>query len=194
MQIAEFLYLPNSKCPVQTTWNWSLIRALSVCICLVLFMAWLALSTQGQIFSRQHIDFFFLFFPENGIWHFMQIGDNLHEMSNPVFLANKKKITYLLSAELAQRVAWYNVNRPCNSYGFQRSFTISQREWGCVSKCQFLPAYLPQKWVWFSPIGSKIYLAIWGFWKSTEYNRIQYNRKNRIQLKLNAYAVFQVKL
>ena len=31
---------------------------------------------------------FFLFFPENRIWHFMQIvslGDNLHEMSNPVF-------------------------------------------------------------------------------------------------------------
>ena len=31
---------------------------------------------------------FFLFFPENKIWHFMQIvslGDNLHEMSNPVF-------------------------------------------------------------------------------------------------------------
>ena len=31
---------------------------------------------------------FFLFFPENRIWHFMQIvsiGDNLHEMLNPVF-------------------------------------------------------------------------------------------------------------
>ena len=31
---------------------------------------------------------FFLFFPENRIWHSMQIvslGDNLHEMSNPVF-------------------------------------------------------------------------------------------------------------
>ena len=31
---------------------------------------------------------FFLFFPENRIWHFMQIvslGDNLHGMSNPVF-------------------------------------------------------------------------------------------------------------
>ena len=31
---------------------------------------------------------FFLFFPENRIWHFMQIvslGDNLHEMSNPIF-------------------------------------------------------------------------------------------------------------
>ena len=31
---------------------------------------------------------FFLFFPENRFWHFMQIvsnGDNLHEISNPVF-------------------------------------------------------------------------------------------------------------
>ena len=31
---------------------------------------------------------FFLFSPENRIWHFMQIvsiGDNLHEMSKPVF-------------------------------------------------------------------------------------------------------------
>ena len=31
---------------------------------------------------------FFLFFPENKIWHFMQIvssGDSLDEMSNPVF-------------------------------------------------------------------------------------------------------------
>ena len=31
---------------------------------------------------------FSLFFPENKIWHFMQIvsnGDNLHEMSDPIF-------------------------------------------------------------------------------------------------------------
>ena len=35
-----------------------------------------------------------LFFPENSIWHFMQIvsiGDNLLEMSNSVFRENKKK-------------------------------------------------------------------------------------------------------
>ena len=40
-------------------------------------------STLGKIFSRWHIEIFFLFFPENKSWHFMQ--DNLHEMSNPVF-------------------------------------------------------------------------------------------------------------
>ena len=36
---------------------------------------------------------FFLFFSENRIWHFTQIvssGDNLHEMSKPVFWRKKK--------------------------------------------------------------------------------------------------------
>ena len=58
--------------------------------------------------SYQHLNFttlwatsaddkliFFLFFPENRIWHFMQIvstGDNLHGMSNPVFWGKIKKI------------------------------------------------------------------------------------------------------
>ena len=45
------------------------------------------LFTPGKIFSRRHIEILFLFFPENGIWHFMQavsIGDNLHEILNPV--------------------------------------------------------------------------------------------------------------
>ena len=35
-----------------------------------------------------------IFFPENMIWHFMQIvsnGNNLHEMSKPVFWKKKKK-------------------------------------------------------------------------------------------------------
>ena len=31
-------------------------------------------------------------------------GDNLHEMSNPVFWENKKNITNMSSVELAQRV------------------------------------------------------------------------------------------
>ena len=48
----------------------------------------LMLSTMGKIFSRQHIEIFFLFFAENRFWHFIQIasnGDNLYEMSNSVF-------------------------------------------------------------------------------------------------------------
>ena len=72
--------------------------------------------------------YFFLFFPENRIWHFMEIvsiGDNLHEKPNPVFCEkiikismeticmkcqilfsgkNKKNIINLLCAEFAQRV------------------------------------------------------------------------------------------
>ena len=37
---------------------------------------------------------FFLFFPENRLWHSMQIvfsGDNLHEMSKLIFWEKKKK-------------------------------------------------------------------------------------------------------
>ena len=40
-------------------------------------------SILGKIFSRWHIKIVFLFFPENRLWHFMQI--NLHEMSKPVY-------------------------------------------------------------------------------------------------------------
>ena len=42
---------------------------------------------------------FFLFFLENEIWHFMQsisIGDNLHEMSKPIF--GKKNIKMNMSS------------------------------------------------------------------------------------------------
>ena len=48
----------------------------------------LTLGTLGKIFSRQQQKIKkILFFPENKIWHFMQIvsgGDNLQEMSDPV--------------------------------------------------------------------------------------------------------------
>ena len=46
------------------------------------------------------------------IWHFMQIvsnGDNLHEMSNPVFLEKKSEnFINLSSAEFAQRMIKVN--------------------------------------------------------------------------------------
>ena len=48
----------------------------------------LTLSTPDKIFSRRYIEIFFLFFPENKVWHFIQIvsnRDNLPEMSNPDF-------------------------------------------------------------------------------------------------------------
>ena len=47
----------------------------------------LTLSILGKI-SADDTEIFFLFFPGNRLWHFMQIfssGDNLHEMSKPIF-------------------------------------------------------------------------------------------------------------
>ena len=51
---------------------------------------------------------FFVFFPENRIWHFMQIvsiGDNLHEMSKLFSRKNKKKIF--------QNVVYWNFYPDC---------------------------------------------------------------------------------
>ena len=48
----------------------------------------LTFTTLWAFSADDRLMIFFLFFPENRIWHFMQIvslGDNLHEMSNPVF-------------------------------------------------------------------------------------------------------------
>ena len=100
------------------------------------------LST-GWNFSRRHLETFFFFPPttppkknqqqkqkqkkqKNRIWHFMQIvsavGNNLHEMSNPVFWENKKIIINLSSAELAQRVirikGGIQTVKPCIQKGF----------------------------------------------------------------------------
>ena len=48
----------------------------------------LMLSMMDKNFYRWQniLKYFFLFFPVNRLWHFMQIvlGDNLHEMSKPV--------------------------------------------------------------------------------------------------------------
>ena len=54
------------------------------------------LNMLGNFFSsrQERIEIFFLIFPENMSWHFMQIvsiGDNLHEISNPVFLEKLEK-------------------------------------------------------------------------------------------------------
>ena len=76
------------------------------------YSSYLPLSMLGKYFSRRHFEIFFLSFPENKIWHFMQTvsnGDNLHEISNPVFWENKKYITNLSSAVLAQTVVMVKV-------------------------------------------------------------------------------------
>ena len=52
----------------------------------------LTFSTLGKKFSRLHFEIFFLFFPENRIWHFMQIvsiEENLHKMSKSFFSRKK---------------------------------------------------------------------------------------------------------
>ena len=46
---------------------------------------------------------FFLFFPENSIWHSMQAvssGDSLHEISNPIFWEKWEKHFKMFSAEI----------------------------------------------------------------------------------------------
>ena len=58
----------------------------------------LTLSMPGKIFSRRHFEIFFLFFPENRLRHLMPIvffGDNLHEMSKPIFWGKIRKISSL---------------------------------------------------------------------------------------------------
>ena len=77
---------------------------------------WITLSsTLQKTFSRWHIEIFFLFFTENGIWHFMQM-ETICMKCQILFWQfawtckilfsgkNKKNITYLSSAELVQKV------------------------------------------------------------------------------------------
>ena len=71
----------------------------------------LTLSMLDKMFSADHIlIFFFLFSPENKISYFMQTGDNLHEISNPVF-REKNKISPL-SAKFSQIVIKVNKSQP----------------------------------------------------------------------------------
>ena len=70
----------------------------------------------GQIFSRRYFDIcFFIFFPENKIWYFMQIVSYPEEtisMKCQSLLSGKNKNTCnminLSSAELVQRVTKIN--------------------------------------------------------------------------------------
>ena len=55
------------KCPnlISSRKNWKIFVNCKFSCCLTP-------STLGKIFSRWHFEIFFLFFPENRIWHFMQ--------------------------------------------------------------------------------------------------------------------------
>ena len=47
---------------------------------------------QMQVFlAFQGLKYFYNFFPEDRFSHFMQISDNLHEMSKPVFRGKNTK-------------------------------------------------------------------------------------------------------
>ena len=62
----------------------------------------LTFTTLWAFSADDKLMIFFLFFPENRIWHFMQIvslGDNLHEMSNSVFWEKYEKYFKMSSAE-----------------------------------------------------------------------------------------------
>ena len=48
------------------------------------------------------LKYLYYFFPQNRLWNFLQIGDNLHEMPKPIFWQKKENIN-LPSAEKAQR-------------------------------------------------------------------------------------------
>ena len=56
--------------------------------------------------SRRHFEIFFWFSQNTGFDFYWEVppssGDNLHEMSNPIFWENKKNIN-LLSAEFAHK-------------------------------------------------------------------------------------------
>ena len=60
---------------------------LSICIALLAEAIVLTFTTLWADSADDKLMIFFLFFPENRIWHFIQIfskGDNLHEVSNPI--------------------------------------------------------------------------------------------------------------
>ena len=72
----------------------------------------------GKNFSRRHFQIFFLLFSKNKkkkkkkkknalTFHvncLQMQGDNVHEMSKPIFWQKKRKINELSSAELTQRL------------------------------------------------------------------------------------------
>ena len=92
--------------------------------------------------SADHIlkYFFFSFFSENRVWHFMQIvscTDNLHENIKHCFLEKKKKPSInLLSAECAQRVLKVNARLALRKPAFSKHRTQeTQTSCACLEAC-----------------------------------------------------------
>ena len=65
---------------------------------MLIFFGHSTLTMLGIYFSRRHFEVFFLIFPENRLWHLMQIvseGNHLHEMPN--LFSGKKNVDKISS-------------------------------------------------------------------------------------------------
>ena len=58
----------------------------------------------GKNFSRRHCEIFFLYNCQKTGFGISCLEDNLHKISIPIFLENKKNVTILSSAEFAHSV------------------------------------------------------------------------------------------
>ena len=85
----------------------------------------LMLGMPGKKFCRKYFEIFFLFFPENRLWHFMQI-DNLHEMSMPISEKNKKNIIHFLFAEFPKECCVKSLQLQCS--GSTQSWRLQHQE------------------------------------------------------------------
>ena len=105
---------PNDTlCMHRMIWIFTFCTCSKTLYCLVwpIYLVSLTFTTLWAFSADDKLMIFFLFFPENRIWHFMQIvslGDNLHEMSNPVFWENKKNLPKCCLLKILPRVLSVN--------------------------------------------------------------------------------------
>ena len=82
--------------------DWALILQIKNKTKYTLNLLIIPLSGLIQQMTNWGFFFFFLFFPENRILYFMQsvsFGDNLHEISNPVFWEKKKNMYFKMLSD-----------------------------------------------------------------------------------------------
>ena len=85
IKVSDRVAYANSADPDQTATEWAVLSGSTL---FAIPLNILTFTTLWAFSADNKLMIFFLFFPENRIRHFMQIvslGDNLHEMSNPVF-------------------------------------------------------------------------------------------------------------
>ena len=86
-------------------WPGASEEKLSAVECQTADARWL-ITAHTTLWADDKLIIFFLFFPENRLWHFMQIVSyNLHEMPNPIFwekyfkMSSAEKFTTMLSVK-----------------------------------------------------------------------------------------------